>query len=193
MHIPVGFCQVNMKWTGAAIPLGAETTFGLMCASTAKPADIADLVNQTVISTQWTTGLSNQVAITSLLVKVGPNDTGPSGEFPIFVAGTAAESACPPNTAVLVKKGTLLGGRKAQGRMFLPGAAEVFVSPAGELDPQTLDNMQGHQEAFLDAFAASGHPMHLLHSSPNSGLAPLTVVSLSVQKIVATQRRRLRG
>ena len=136
--------------------------------------------------------LSVQVAVTSCLVKNGPNITGPAAEVAATVAGTSASEPLPPNVSVLIAKNTPMGGRWGKGRMFLPGLPEGSTPGGGVIAATPLAELQGKFMALLTKLSTSTLPMMLLHSREGGPLSPLTVVSLSVQSRMATQRRRLR-
>lgn len=193
MWIPGGYAQVNLKWTGNGVPLGAQTTFGVTCPIGAIPADVMTPVNQALQFSDFCAQMSNEVSITSILVKVGPNETGPMGESASNYPGKVVSTPVPPNVAILVKKATALGGRKAQGRLFLPGAPENQVSSGGQLNPPHVDALQATMDKFLQGLTTYNSAMHLLHTLENSPVPPYPVMRLDVNPLVATQRRRLRG
>lgn len=193
MVIPSGYAQVNLKWTGAGVPLGAETTFGVTCAVNARPDEVQVVINQALQGSNFTASLSNQVAISTMLIKVGPTETGPMAEFACNYPGGVGGEPVPPNTAILVKKSTALGGRKAQGRYFLPGAVESSVSAGGIISQEFIADYQEAQDGFLTALTNLNSAMYLLHSKGEADVPPYAVMKLSVQPTVATQRRRLRN
>ena len=107
--------------------------------------------------------------------------------------GGNAGAASPPNTAMLVKKGTSRGGRKGRGRMFVPGLPADYVADTGflagvqgVLNDQFNTLMTGLKTDLNDA------ELVLLHSEPGDG-DPDVITSFTVDNMVATQRRRLRG
>jgi len=189
MTIPAGFAQVNIKFVGASIPTGAEVTFGVTDGLAEGPEAIAEAVDGLLTSTGCLAPLSQTVDINTILVKVGPDDTGPSAEIPSEGGGGTAGNVAPPNLAVLIRKNTSLGGRHGQGRLFLPGVIETVVGDDGALDTTFRNGLQSDWNDFLAALVLAEIPMTLLHGDAT---APTVVTSLTVQAIAATQRRRLR-
>lgn len=191
MDIPVNFAQVNFKFTGVAVPLGAEVTCGCALAGAGAPEDVA-----TVWAAAWQgtvkTEQSSEVTLASVLVKFGPNDVGASDEVPIGLAGTAAAGSAAPNTAVLVRKVTALGGHAGRGRWYWPGIIETQVGSNGFLTPAKLSDWQDAFDSFFTFLEASDFPPVLLHGEESPLSTPTPVTRFIVDPRVATQRRRLR-
>lgn len=192
MLIPENFAQVNAFWTGSAMPRGAQTTFAIEVPLSLPPQQVAELVEDAMEESGFAASLSTSVAITKLLVKIGPNDIGPSGEFAVNIPGEVGNEPVPPNTTLLVRKGTAFGGRHGSGRYFLPGLPEAQVSGAGIVSELMMGDYRSQQTAFLSALSLRNVPMFLLHADDTGELGPLEVTSLAPQSRVATQRRRLR-
>jgi len=189
MTIPSGFAQVNLKFTGASIPTGAEVTFGVIADVVTDPEAIADEVITACTSSAWLAPLSQTIDLSTILVKVGPDVSGPSIEVPTELGGGTAGNVAPPNVAALVRKNTVHGGRKGSGRMYLPGIIESVVGDDGVLDTTFRNGLQADLEEFRAALDAAEIEMFLLHGDATS---PYQVTSLNVQASAATQRRRLR-
>ena len=191
MEIPVNFGQVNFKFTGVGAPLGAEVTHGFAISGAGAPEDVAGVwaaAWQGTVRTQQ----SNEVTLSSILVKFGPNDVGPSDEIPIGLAGSAAAGSCAPNTAVLARKVTALGGHAGRGRWYWPGILETQVGSNGFLTPTTLSNYQDEFDGMHSFLSASDFPPVLLHAEGSPITTPTVVTRWLVDPRVATQRRRLR-
>lgn len=195
MIIPAGHAQVNLVFTGTALPNGAEMTFGvdigtIVGAISDLPQDIADL---------WGTSnmralMTNETALTEVRVKVGPNDIGPTYEASPAIQGTDAGTAVPPNAAVLITKVTAAGGRAGRGRLYLPAVDKAEVDDAGNLTGPMVAAVNTNADAFLDGLTALGTPMEVFHgaTSPLFSSGPTNVTALVCQNRIATQRRRLR-
>lgn len=192
--IPVGYSQVNLKFTGAAVPRNAEVTFGVGNPTFLGPQAVAAAVADSLGDfTAWAS-FSNLAKITSILVKNGPNATGPFVEIPVNSGGTGTGEAVPPNVAVLVRKQTEYGGRAGSGRMYFPGLLEANVSGGGNVSSGTITSLQNAFNAFAISLDANLVPLVLLHgpNSPIGDSAPTPITGLNVDSKVATQRRRLR-
>lgn len=195
MFIPENFAQVNLKFTGDDLPTGAEMTFGLRHDVAAlTPLEVAQAVSQA-----WGTTAelfdyqTTQVSQDRVLVKFGPNDTGPSVEYSNPWNGSIAQDTVTANTAVLIRKTTAVGGRRGRGRMFMPGLPENQVDGSGALNTTYQAGIQTSWNNFFDALEGADLPLYLLHSEgPAILVPPVPLTSLDVSATAATQRRRLR-
>lgn len=193
MEIPIGYAQVNLKFTGAAVPTGAEMAFGIDVSGTSDtPEEIG-----TAIAGAWTTALlpADQVTdirLVSVLVKFGPNLTGPSAEVPVLIIGESTDDSVPPNTSLLIRKITSDGGRAGRGRFFMPGISEEAVGGSGVIETANVEDYQEHWEDFAGLLALGDVPLVVLHTAGSPITTPSPVTSLIVEDRVATQRRRNR-
>lgn len=193
MLIPTGYAQVNMRFTGVAVPSGAEMTFGVANGGDLSPLDIATVVDGAWAAANLRDNQCNDLSLTSILVKLGPNATGASAEFGTDRSGLASGAGVPPNVSVLIRKVTDSGGRAGRGRFYMPGFTEGSVDESGAIAGAVLSTMQGQADTFLDELAGAFCPMALLHGSLDAPIdVPLEVTALVVDARVATQRRRLR-
>lgn len=188
--IPEGYAQVNWFFEGLGAPLGAECTLGLEVAGLLDPSEVAELAHGV-----WVANIlgfqSDQISLVRCLAKFGPNDTGPDGEFIFSSVGGDAGDSGSPAVAFLVKKNTVVGGRRGRGRMFLPGAAESRVEPDGAVSSAVVTGLTDGLAAFYDDFTEADLLPVVLHGE-GSPIGPSTITSFSVDPKVATQRRRLR-
>jgi len=108
-------------------------------------------------------------------------------------AGGGFAAALPSNCAYLVRKNTAAAGRGKSGRMYVPGALEAQVTPAGIVDPAELASWNGaHLTAFYSAFTSDvGDPV-VNHQAGSPLGSTSTVTSFTMDSKIATQRRRLR-
>lgn len=111
------------------------------------------------------------------------------------VVGSIAATTLPQNCAFLVKKRTGMGGRRGQGRFFLPPMSllEGDVGPTGIIDGADVTAMQARCTAFLTALNVNGTAM--LFHYPFTGTpdpAPNAITALTFEPRIATQRKRLR-
>lgn len=133
--------------------------------------------------------VSSNIILTSVEMKIGPGESGPTFVAPTNEPGGASGSGMTPNVAYLFKKRTNLGGRKNRGRFYMPGVTESPVDSVGAIEAPTLAVLQTAANNFLADLAAADSPMVVLH---NDVTTPTEVSSLIVDPRVATQRRRLR-
>lgn len=192
MVIPAGYGQVNYRFAGAACPNGAEVTFGLEGSGFAgTPSDAAAILNG-LWASGWSSIQTNQVALVDVLVKFGPDDTGPSGTSPGAATGDISSSGASPAVSLLVQKVTALGGRAGRGRAFIPGISEADVSVSGVIDSAYLAAAATAFETFRTDCAAADLSLVLLHGAESPITTPTPITELVPQAIAATQRRRQR-
>lgn len=192
MLIPEDFAQINFIFNGAGVPTGAQITMGVWLNPFAgSPEDLADLAAAAWIGSQWSLFLTSDVDLQEILVKFGPNETGPSFLRP-SVDGGAQSGAATPQVAYLVHKETNLGGRAGAGRFYLPGVAEGFVGPGGAVDGSQIDDLQLCADTFIGWMDDGDAPLALLHAEGSPITSPTPITALSVDSTAATQRRRQR-
>lgn len=188
MTIPADYGQATLKYSGAALAYPAANVFGFANAGAETAEDAAG-----VIESAWTGTvmplLCDEVTLDSVLVKLGPDATGPSFELSSSTAGGDADNPDRANTAYLVRKNTDFGGRMGRGRMYLPGVNEADVADFGTVSGAKVTALDTELEDFLAALALGGIPMVLLHGDTTT---PYPVTSLTAQSVTATQRRRMR-
>lgn len=105
-------------------------------------------------------------------------------------AGGAAHNAVSSNTSILARFLTGVPGKGMTGRMFLPGADETKVDPAGGVDATYRTAIQALVDGFLADLSAGGCDLVVLH---RLAVTRTLVTAGVVENIVASQRRRLRG
>jgi hypothetical protein len=191
--IPVNYAQANIRMTGAAVPSGAEITMGFnkeLYGGT--PAAAANEIRTAFGSSAIRALLTVALNIESVLVKYGPNDTGPAGESTGVLVGTAAGTAVSPNVAVLIKKNTGFGGRTGRGRFYIPGIPEAHINESGAILPSAITSWGSALEAFRTVLVSLGLVPTLLHAPLSPVQVPMPITSFTVDGTGATQRRRMR-
>ena len=188
--IPSGYAQVNFKFNGAGAPTGMECTFGVRNDTPDDPATVAATIRD-ITETRLLDRIPTALSIASILVKFGPNATGPFADLGVAVTGTGSSGDVNPNMAMLIRKITNEGGRKGRGRMFWP-VAEDQVAQAGVLktSPDQVAAMDTALSDWHDDLVAADLQPVLLHN--DSGDPPTVITAWSTQSTTATQRRRLR-
>lgn len=190
--IPSGFAQANFRYTGGMAPTGAEWTLGLdVSAALGGPAGVAADLGANYAATIRTV-LPSAAVLTEVLVKFGPNSTGPAASDFTSYAGTGGGSPTSPAVAIIVKKNTAAGGRTGRGRFFLIGAQESEVGETGVLTSGFIAGLQAELDSFYDELVSSGMPPVLLHSEGSPVTTPTAITSFSCDGTVGTQRRRQR-
>jgi len=128
---------------------------------------------------------------TKCTVNENHSGTTLTGEYALTTpTGSPGLLALPPNNAVLIRKVTSQGGRQGTGRMYVPGQIETEVDSLGLIGAASLANVQAGATGMHGDLEANAIPMYLLHAV--AGPSPVLVTALSVQPLIATQRRRIR-
>jgi hypothetical protein len=192
MLIPEGFAQINAINTGAGVPTGAQWTLGIgLEDSLFTPETLAKEFENWLLNSGLYQSVANDVAVTSVLCKFGPNNTGPSFLEVANEPGSGGTGG-PPNTAFLVHKQTSLGGRAGRGRFFLPGVPEAVVNSNGLLTSGTATAVNNRLSDFIGEMTASGVVPVVLHNEGSPIVIPTAITAMTCDAKVATQRRRLR-
>jgi hypothetical protein len=193
MRIPAGYAQVNVMFSGSGVPTGAQTTIGLTSFGVIdNPVDMGNAFLDALGSSGVMQNFSGSIQVDGCLVKFGPNNDGPSALVIGPLAGGAANTAVAPNTALLVNKTTLLGGRRNRGRWYWPGLPEGDVDQGGNVAGGFLNAVQIDFDSFYTKLGLEDLYPSLLHSEDIGLILPALITSFVVQPKVATQRRRLR-
>lgn len=190
--IPDGFGQINWIFGGDAAPTGAQVTLAYEVPSGGGgPDDEAEfffaLWRDEVLPAQ-----SSAITLEGVLVKHGPNATGPSGTFTGTEDGGASELAAPPNVALLVQKRTGFGGRTGRGRMFIPGIPEGQIDSSGNISEGVRADFETRLGELHAGMVVASAPPVLLHGSSGPLSLPFPITQLTVAGRTATQRQRLR-
>lgn len=194
MIIPNGYAQVNLNWGGTSLPNGAQTTFGVQRVSSGEsPAQVGALVHAHLVTANVRNVLTTTTRLQSILVKFGPNATGPSAVTVGTIVGQQSGESVPPNTAALIHKTTAFGGRAGRGRMYLPGIQDTTVGADGGMNPTIAATITGQWEAFRALMEGDDFPLVLLHGTTTGPIEdPIRITALACDGRAATQRRRLR-
>lgn len=142
--------------------------------------------------------LSNTMACTSIRVKFGPRESGPSAEVAVGDAVGSLNMERPAsNVALLVRKTTAFGGRRGSGRTYWPWGGEGSLLSNSQWSPTFIGIAQTAADTLLSGMEGFDVYPVLLHTPVVIDdvvveLPPTPVDSWSVQAVAATQRRRLR-
>lgn len=106
--------------------------------------------------------------------------------------GTTAAALVPQNCSILIQKRTALPGKHGRGRMYWPSLGETDVDGVGTIAPGAKTRIQTMLTAWSNAVATatSFDSFAVLHTISTPVATKIT--SLTVDSVMATQRRRLR-
>jgi hypothetical protein len=192
VQIPVGYLQVNWKWTGPDLPFGAETTLASKIIDGQLPDEAAAALDGLMGSSDIMPLLDNDLHLSGTLVKYGPNATGPSAEVSSGYIGDGGSQGMTPNQAWLIQKNTVDGGHAGRGRMFMPGMPVSDFDNHGAIFSASLTTFQSAASSFLDDLQGAGYVPVVLHGPGSPLSTPSVITSFTVDARIATQRRRLR-
>ena len=190
MIIGEGQAQINLKFLWPTSGQRAQVVYGV---HNTLADHTAEEVATAVLAAYDDNGMAQiqggSIKLDTILVKLGPNDTGNAFEIGADIAGTLSGTLATPQNSLLVTKVTAEGGRKGRGRMYWPGTQEGVWDNYGVIDNAARATFQSHFDDWFDSHTAAELPMALLHGDPDTPSS--TITSLLVRNLIATQRRRL--
>lgn len=187
MAIPAGFARITYNYAG--LPNAACNVLCVDNPSDHSAAEIADFANAAWIA-HIKAVFSGNLTLAIVLAKKGPDATGTSAVLPSGEAGSVSGDLDPPNTAYLIHKTGVIGGRRGQGRIYMPGVRSADTSNAGVIGSTLQDAIT---EAWVDwstTMALDDMDLCLEHAD---GATPTVVTAVTCDASVATMRRRLRS
>lgn len=179
--------RVTIDYGGVGLPRGAASSFYVQTNS--------DAGNWRAAIQPLLLGLANRMSadcqINGYSVKTGPEATGPTVYYPYLVPGGYGTQPVAPNTSVLVR--LIPGGVSGRfsGRMFLPGYTEAQCNPGGLWEAALTTQITSKLEEFRTALGLAGAWMGVVHKDGVPAVCS-PVEHISVQRLAATQRRRMR-
>lgn len=191
--IPPGYAQITIPVAHSAVSRAAAVVFGVDVSGQPDP-DLLAIAVQSRFVTAFASQIDSNCTIgpaRSVVGQDGGENTQGSSDF--TNPGTRSSDSATPQIAVLLRKRSSRGGRRGQGRMYLPFAlAESALSEGGIITSTTVTSLQTSCDTFMSGLQADSLDMVILHSvgltTPGS---PNVVTTLTVDPICATQRRRL--
>jgi len=194
MPTAVGYasCSYELRQTGLTRP--AYVTFGV------DPSGGDALAVADAVFGAWSAAgsfrsiMDSTVTLTATRASLGTDGSGDLvGVNTTTSVGTASGAMVPPNVAVLIHKVTARGGRRGRGRMYIPWCTTAAsVDETGVITPAVVSTITAAMLAWRLALSSAAVPLVLLHAPGQTALPPPDpVTGLTVDRIVATQRRRL--
>lgn len=189
LNIPAGFANVIFGYRSPVGGKGCSTAIGFDLPSTLDGAQFL-----TAFTALSATDLGPHCGVGWSLTSFVMEDNVSRFEQDFESPGSAPSNPPAPNTSLLFKKTTGLRGKAFQGRMYVPGGYcdEGEISSGGIIDNTTHDEIEAlWQGALADMLTAlGGDNLCLFHNNPAT--APTVLTDLSLEPMIATQRRRLR-
>jgi hypothetical protein len=185
LSIPDGYAFVSQTLQASFRPKPWYVTYGVTGGVSGTNAQSL----RTIFINAWRTELDGSITIGNTRMR----DTTFAGEAGGATLGSRAGLSTPPNISVLIEKNTLGLGRKNRGRMYMPCVlgATTEVAESGIIDTTRHTALQAAADAWYGALSGAGLGLVILHSDAFAS-TPTNVVNLTVDPLIATQRRRLR-
>lgn len=192
--VPQGHAIASYKWQLTQDVEPMAVTFGMSTTGANPPDTWPGDLNGIAQSSGLTNTANYGVEWTFLGSEVRFNDGSGFVTYqePLSIIGARAGAGPVCNSAVLVQKKTGQGGRKYQGRWYLP-PVHLSVSELqsnGNVNSVRLTSIQGYVTAWLANMVTALYNVELLHS--DGVTSPTLVTALTVSSKAATQRRRMR-
>lgn len=193
-NIPIGFGQATISMRHVSGARVAAVVFGFQDSDLAvTPDDTAATINDI-----WNDTLGALFDGGVLGLPTVVRITDPDGELLVGTSdegwGTSvAQESMPPNVAAMLRKRSARGGRRGQGRMFLPWVlADGDVDDVGNISSGKVSTINSAAGQLILDLATAALPMVILHDDGISAPGvPNLVGTLTVDSLVSTQRRRL--
>lgn len=193
MLIPTGYSQLNIVLGGDGLPSGAQVTWGFKDETGDSPLVKATAIDAILAGcTNIFASTSDLFRVLSLMVKDGPNETGPSAEYATNITGTYSATESMPAVSYLIQKNTAMGGRQGRGRIYWPGCPLADVTETGSVDSNLVGDQNVGWTEFFTEMATAQMPLYLLRAESSPISTPQILTGVSCQTTVATQRRRQR-
>jgi hypothetical protein len=205
VYIPPNYWLAKLRWSLIGDQEEMISTIGLT-GNDPGPRDVNEVAHAVLSAWEgaFPSNLWLGVGYTLLGCDVIAGDVDGSGETGTYEEhhdGAGAAQPLPQNCALLVKKKSTQSGRENSGRMFLPAGYinEGAVSPTGEIRTADYNLLQPLLNQFManltDSTTAVGQPITdfapvILHQ--DSSKLPTLIASLVLDRIIATQRQRMR-
>lgn len=190
-RIPVGYAELHIHFRLDGDPETMISSIGLQLVSS--PDFVALSSSIDLACANFSDYITNQYLIGPHVLEVGTVDgTFPLNTIGAAVAGVGLGDATPQNTAYLVRKTTVLGGRRNRGRMYIPGIPEGSINGVGVIDAATVVAFQASLVAFFTEILDSDQVLAFVLFHETAPFDPTQISDLQIQPQCATQRRRLR-
>jgi hypothetical protein len=197
---PPGYALCSYELKHSLQSRSAYLTFGVDCSAT-DPTTVASNVRAAFITPgSLFSIIDDNVTLQNTRVSLGTDGAEDIvGSNPTTAVCTRGISSLPANCAVLMHKQTARGGRRGRGRMYIPWANSVTaVGEGGALSVPEVAQLQLAVNVWFNHLSTGNNPLVVLHR-PSTGTigpgtapgAPNVVTAVTIDPLVATQRRRL--
>lgn len=181
--IPAGFSRISFDYA-AISPQGSQPSWGF--GVDVPPND--GLLD--ALQAWWADDLRSATDQDMSLLRIEARNDFIAIERPVGQAGSVSDNFTSPSVSVLTSLTSPAVGRSNRGRFYWPGVLpESAVNSQGLINVITLGVLAGYLISLRDALASVDGSLVILHSVEG---APSPVTNATMQRQVATQRRRNR-
>lgn len=205
-----GLCLITQRLLRSDMTRAAQVDMAFRSTLTTSPTNALNIVNkfQAQFNADLALDLDSEVTCLAPSIRMGDGTTTPTEAVASGATTTGANAATypPPQVAVLVKKLTPFGGKRNRGRLYMPfWVTSGAVSENGTITGGDVTTKQTRMASFLAGMAdisigGIALVMVIANKTINHAVTPPAVTAittgpdvtaLSVESLVATQRRRL--
>jgi hypothetical protein len=191
-NVPAGYGLIRIR---LLCPVGvgrAAALFGVKLTGTPTAAAVANEVGN-IYSGNIGARVSSLATVQDCQATINNGGTLTQSTFVIGTAGGGGAIPVAPNVAVLIKKNSGIIGKHNRGRMYVPYVqGNDFVTENDHLNPTQLSAWQGVVNTFFTSLSPGTTVSNIVLLHRNAALTPVVVTSMTVEQLVASQRRRLR-
>lgn len=188
---PTGYLIAAFQFTVSGDAEDVLTTCGFSVEDLSEDATDAATMLAAAFNAVFTpTEINTGWAFKGVRVAMGHDGgPGPIAEVVATTTGSRAGGSLPQNCAGLLRKASAVGGRANRGRMYLPPCffREGDVDNVGVIAEPFRSDVSNGWSSVLFTF----HPV-ILHDETSPTTLPTEMTSVSLDSVIATQRRRLR-
>lgn len=183
--------QLTFVFSGDSAPTGGVSTLGIRASTGTISKDLlAPIV--AAIKTVHIAMSCESCVLSTVEMKIGPNDTGPTYIQTAGQAGGRTVPAAAPNTATIIRKTLASYSAKFSGRMYWPGVPEGLIDSKGFLDAGYVTDTGTAWANFKIALGGFSLTPVVFHNGTSLPTQASQVSSFDVSPQCGTQRRRMR-
>lgn len=186
--IPDGFCQVDMEYSNSDDPGDAYHWIHAFANGSTVPEDLLAPI-ATGLGTFIAPVFDSDYTVTNVTVRTETEQFTTA----VNVAGTQAGETLPQNVAVLLRLRSSDRGRGTSGRGYFAGMVPTTQLEDGGFMTEALqDDLNTAFASYYAPLIGDGITPVILHDSESPIATPSPVETIQVDRLLATQRRRLR-
>jgi hypothetical protein len=197
VYLPEGFGIIRHRFLLDGDPESMYVSYAVKLTDGPFTADAVAQGTHEAWADLWGARGSDKYVLKETTSEINAGDPDPLvGAYVHDDPGVHSSTLIPQNSSWLVHKSTGFGGRRNKGRMYVPGVFESSVNDIGQVDGTAISDWNGSLATFRTAILAVAgvSALSLLHTPSDDDPTPTgtDVTALTMDSVIATQRRRLR-